>query len=966
MISQTTVYHRAFAALQKRIEGEVRVDSASRMLYATDASIYQAEPEGVVLPKHTQDIVEAVRIAGLHKLPIIPRAAGTSLAGQCVGKGMVLDVSKYMNRILETNLAERWLWVEPGVIQDDINALMAPHGLQYGPDTSTSNRAMIGGMIGNNSCGTHSILYGKTVDHLFETEVVLADGSIAVFRDLTPQEIEQKKQLNNHEGHIYREITRILREHRGLIQERYPKIVRRNTGYLLDELLREDKPFNLSRLMCASEGTLALITRARINLVPLPKQKGLVVLQFESLRECMKATVEALPFQPAAIELIDKMILDLSKGNRGTEPLRFFLQGDPQGVLAVEFFGDTKQEILDKMDAMEACMKERKLGYAFTRLWGSDINKVWNLRKAGLGVLSTMPGDPKPIAFVEDTAVPPESLPDYIEEFQAIMDKHKTSCVYYAHASVGELHMRPVLDIKDPHDIERMKAIAEEVTDLVIKYGGSISGEHGDGRVRGPFIERFFGSELYNVLCEVKRAFDPHDLLNPHKIVHALPIDQDLRYPKDYQTHDIPTVLSFEKQQGYLRATEFCNGAGVCRKSPLASGTMCPSYQATREEQHSTRGRANVLRNAIMKYGPTEAFTSSEVYDTMKLCLECKACKSECPSNVDMAKLKYEYLQRRHDLQGAPLADLAFGWMPFLTRLAAPVAFLFNAFTSSAFGRWLFEQALGVDRRRQIPAIQIPTLRMWFRFHTPHRNAGKNGKTVHFLADPFVNYNEPHVGIAAITVLEAAGYHVDLSTVRDDGRTLISKGFTRRAKRLAEDNMWRLRGPMEQGIPLVGVEPSTLLTFRDEYRDFFPNDPIIEQIAKNAYLIDEFLVSESQKPHFLHPFAPTPKRFLVHGHCFQKALVGTKPTLDMLRLVPELSVQEIPSGCCGMAGSFGYDKEKYDVSMQIGRLTLFPAVEQRQDAEVLAVGTSCRHQIHDGTRYTPKHPIQILYQALLP
>ncbi|MCB9641320.1 MAG: FAD-binding protein [Myxococcales bacterium] len=964
MSTQAVAVHRAFTTLKKRFEGEVRVDEASRMLYSTDASIYQVEPDGVVLPKHTQDIIQAVKVADLYKVPIIPRAAGTSLAGQCVGKGMVLDVSKYMNRVLETNAEEGWMWVEPGVIQDDINALVAPYGLQYGPDTSTSNRAMIGGMIGNNSCGTHSILYGKTVDHLFETEVILSDGSIAHFKDLTPQELEEKKKLDNLEGHIYREITRILSEHRALIKERYPKILRRNTGYLLDELLREDKPFNLSRLLCASEGTLALITRARVNLVPLPKHKGLVVLQANSLRECMVATVEALPFQPAAIELIDKTILDLSKGNISLEPLRFFLEGDPQGVLAVEFYGDSKEEILDKMDRMEARMKEKDLGYTYPRLWGADIGKVWNLRKAGLGIIFTMPGDSKPVAFVEDTAVPPDALPDYIEDFQQLMEEYGTSCVYYAHASVGELHMRPVLNLKDPADVEKMKQIAEKVTELVIKYGGSISGEHGDGRVRAPFNERFFGTELYNVLREVKRIFDPKGIFNPNKIVDAFPMDQDLRYPEHYPTHDIPTALSFEKQHGYVRATEFCNGAGACRKSAIASGTMCPSYQATLEEQHSTRGRANVLRTAIMKHGPVEAFKRPEVHDTMKLCLECKACKSECPSNVDMAKLKYEYLQRRHDVHGIPLSDLAFGWMPFLTMLATPFAVFFNLFVGSGFGRWLFEQLLGVDSRRKIPEIQLPTLRMWFRFHKPHKNAGKNGKTVHFLADPFINYNDPHVGIAAITVLEAAGYNVELSKVRDDGRTLISKGFTRRAKKLAEDNIWRLRGPMEKGIPLVGVEPSTLLTIRDEYRDFFPEDPVVEKIAQHAFLIDEFLVAESTKAHFIHPFAPTPKTYLVHGHCFQKSLVGIKPTLEMLRLLPDAAAKEIPSGCCGMAGSFGYDKEKYDVSMKIGELKLFPAVRDRQDAEVVAVGTSCRHQILDGTAYKAKHPIEILYQAL--
>ena len=957
----------AFAALRKALQGEARDDHAARMLYATDASIYQVEPSGVVLPRHKEDIIEAVKIAAAYGIPIVPRAGGTSLAGQCVGDGIILDVSKYMNRVLEEDYNAGSLWVEPGVIQDEINRRAAQHGLQFGPDTSTSNRAMIGGMIGNNSCGSHSIYYGKTVDHVFEIEAVLSDGSVALFKDLTPAEVDEKKALPTLEGQIYREITRILATHREEIKRRYPKIMRRNNGYLLDELIDDSRPFNLAKLLCASEGTLALITKARIGLVPLPKHKAIVAIQFATLREALTTTVEAIPFKPAAIELIDKIILDLSKDNRAVQDLRFFLEGDPEAVLAVEFYGDTQAEIDEKMDALEAQLREKKLGYTYPRLWGSDIGKLWELRKAGLGILSTIPGDAKPIAFVEDTAVPPERLPDYIEEFQKIVEKYDNQCVYYAHASVGELHMRPILNLKDPKDIETMKKIADEVADLVIKYGGAISGEHGDGRVRAPFNERFFGKTLYQALREVKRAFDPKGILNPNKIVDALPIEADLRYPANYKTHDIPTALSFEKQQGYVRATEFCNGAGACRKSFLAKGTMCPSYQATLEEQHSTRGRANVLRQAIHQYGPIEAFKLPEVADTMSLCLECKACKSECPSSVDMAKLKYEYLQRRHDVLGIPLADIAFGFMPLFTRLTAPIFFLFNWFTGSRLGRLLLEKLLGIASQRRVPTIQIPTLRMWFRRHKPHPNAGKNGKTVHLYADPFINYNDPHIGIAAVTVLEACGYTVELSKMRDDGRSLISKGFTRRAKALAEDNLWALRRAAEQGIPLIGLEPSTLLTLRDEYLDFFPNDPVAKMIAQHAFLLDEFLLKAAKEDGFLSPFQTQPQqRYLVHGHCFQKALVGESPTLQMLKTLLGAKVDAIPSGCCGMAGSFGYSKEKYDVSMKIGSLVLFPAVQQRGDAHVLAVGTSCRHQIHDGTGYHAKHPAEILAEALPP
>ncbi|HAA55663.1 MAG TPA: oxidoreductase [Myxococcales bacterium] len=967
-MSRSTAAKEAFAALQHSIEGEVRTDSLSKMLYSTDASIYQVEPYGVVIPRHEEDVIRTVQVASTYGVPIIPRAGGTSLAGQCVGKGIVLDISKYMNKMLDFNPEEEWALVQPGVIQDDLTRMVAHENLMFGPDTSTSNRAMIGGMIGNNSCGAHSLHWGKTVDHTLETDVVLHDGSLVRFKDLTPAEVERKKQQQDLEGHIYREITRIIDTYKQDIEDTYPKILRRNTGYLLDELIDERKPLNLSRLLCASEGTLGLVTKARMKLVQRPEMNGLVALQFDDLGEALRATVIALEHAPCAIELMDRVVLDLADKSYAARHLRFFIEGKPQAILPVEFYGYSKKEIEAKMDGLIEHLKREGLGYAFPKLWGNDINKVWKLRKAGLGLLMALPGDAKPATFMEDTGVPPEHLPEYVENFQKIMEKYDTNCTYYAHASVGVLHMRPILNLKDPTDLKKMVDISHEVVDLVIKYGGSVSAEHGDGRLRAPFAEKFFGPKLYGALKETKHAFDPNKIFNPNKIVDALPMDTDQRYPPDYVTHDIPTQMTFEKQHGYLRAIEFCNGAGACRKSPEAQGTMCPSYQGTREETHTTRGRANVLRTAIAQYGPNEAFTRQEVWDAMDMCLECKACKSECPSSVDMAKIKYEYLQRRWDLLGTPLHALAIGHLGTMNRFIAPFASLANKLLRHPWIKWLNEKLLHVDQRRSFPVYADITLEKWF-LHRPkearHPNAGKLNKTVYFFADVAINYNEPHIGKASIETLEAAGYHVELAPISDDGRTRISKGLLHSAKSLARKNLFFLKELVQKDTYMIGAEPSMILTFRDEYPDFFPELAYLKEMSKRCLMIEEFIVQQVNEGEISFDLKESDKTYRVHGHCNQKALVGTGPSLELIKMIPGTTVEEIPSGCCGMAGSFGFEAHKYDLSMKIGEIVLLPAVRQRGEADVLAPGTSCRHQILDGAAYEAPAPIEIFHKAIV-
>jgi len=952
-----------YEELRRVIAGEVRFDSYSKALYSTDASMYQIEPIGVVIPRHMDDVVATVDIARRHQVPVLPRGGGTSLAGQTVGHAVVLDFSKYLHGILEVNTDEGWVRLQPGVIQDELNAHVRPMGFLFGPDTSTSNRATIGGMIGNNSAGSHSIAYGKTIDHVLELSVVLADASTTVFKALDKAAFEAKLHGGRLEHHIYREVRRIVEANRDEIQRRYPTIQRRVSGYNLDAFVRNGD-VNLAKLVVGSEGTLAVVTEAKMRLVPRPKALAVVVVHFADLIASTEASEEILACDPYAIELIDRMIIHLTRGAGELGRLMTFIEGDPEALLLSEFRGDTPEEAQAKAEQMIARLQAKGLGYAYVRAYtAAEQARVWRVRKAGLGLLMRVEGDRKPLAFVEDTAVDPLKLPEFLQRFKQIIEAHGTSAGYYGHTSVGCLHIRPLINLKDADEIDVMTRITKEISDLVLEFNGAMSGEHGDGLARSHLNKKLFGPQLYNAFQDVKRAFDPLNIMNPGKIVDAPPMTEHLRYTPSYQAIELKTHFSFEKEGGFARAVERCTGVGECRKK--LDGTMCPSYMATLEEEHSTRGRANALRAALSGRLPEEELTSHRMYEVLDLCLECKGCKAECPINVDMAKLKYEFLAHYYAAHGTPLRARLFANIERLNWVGSAFAPLSTTLVNLGVTRWLMEKVTGIDRRRSLPPFARPTFDTWFRKR--RSEAGARGKVILF-HDTFMNYNYPEIGKAAVTVLERAGYDVQLVEKRCCGRPMISKGMLEAARANAVYNVNLLAPYVEQGIPIIGCEPSCLLTLRDEYSDLV-SDKRVDTVAANSFMIEEFLAQLHGRGELQLPFKETKRTLLLHGHCHQKALIGTGPSLTVLRLPPGFEVEEVNSGCCGMAGSFGFEQEHYELSRAIGARRLFPAVEAKMQAtngdfDVVAAGVSCRQQVEHFTGKRPKHLVEVLAEAL--
>ncbi len=946
-------------ALRKRVEGEVRFDKMTRLLYATDASIYQIEPIGVVFPRHAGDVQAVLEVANEFHVPILPRGGGTSLAGQTVGHAVVLDFSRHMNQVLEVNQEELWCRVQPGLVQDELNAHVRPLGLLFGPDTSTSNRATLGGMLGNNSAGAHSIAYGLTVDHALELTTILSDGSRVVFTDLTPAGLEAKCRSDGLEGQIYREVSRLIAEHREEILARYPKILRRVSGYNLDQLMKE-KPFNLARLAVGSEGTLVAVVEAKMRLVPRPPKTALDVIHFRTLNEALEASPPILETGPYAVELTDKMILDLARANLEHSKRLGFIEGDPAAILIVEYAGESESEVKAKVEALEALRARSRIGYAATITHvPEEQQSIWKLRKAGLGLLLGMKGEKKPIAFVEDTAVDPAKLPEFTRGFQEILAKHEAEAGYYGHCSVGCLHIRPLINLKEARGVAQMVAIANEITDLVLAFGGALSGEHGDGLARSHFNAKLYGPRLYEAFRQVKRAFDPKNLMNPGKVVEAPPMTENLRYSPSYRTWEPETTLDFSGQGGFAAAVEMCNGVGVCRKK--LEGTMCPSYMATLDEEHSTRGRANALRAVLSGQVPRSEFTGRRLYEVLDLCLECKACKAECPSNVDMAKLKYEFLAHYYRANGLPLRNRLFGRIADLSHWGTRVAPLANWLNSLAVSRWLLERFAGIDRRRPLPRFASETFLEWFSRHAPENEAGARGSVLLF-HDTFTTYYTPHVAIAATRLLERLGYRVELAENRCCGRPLISKGMLAEAQSHARQNVSALGPYALRGVPIVGLEPSCLLTLRDEYPELV-RDAGARALAGQAMLLEEFLLEEMNAGRVAWPNR-SGGRVLLHGHCHQKALSGTGATVAMLRGAG-YEVSEVDAGCCGMAGSFGFEKEHYDLSVAIARRKLIPAIEAAgQDVAIVAPGISCRQQIDHLTHRLAKHPAELLWDAL--
>ena len=969
-----------FSALQSNFKGEILTDNINRIIYSTDASAYRERPLAVCVPIDNEDIRVVIRFAREKGVSIIPRASGTSIAGQVVGAGIVVDVSKNFGKILELNEQEKWVRLQPCVVLDELNKYLAPHNLFFGPETSTSNRCMISGMVGNNSCGSHSLIYGSTRDHLLEVKCILSDGSDVVFGEITKEEFLAKCELQTLEGDIYRHIRDLLSNEDVVseIKRQYPnpEIRRRNTGYALDCLLdneifgNSDKKFNFCKLIAGSEGTLAFVTEVKLNLVDRPsKNKALMCVHTETLDEVFEANLVALKYSPSSVELMDKKVLDLTKENISQRRNRFFVEGDPEGVLIVEWANDDENWIQQQISALEKDLREHNYGYCYPIVRGEDIPKVWALRKAGLGVLGNMPGDRKPAPVIEDTAVRPEDLPAYMKDFREMLQRLGLECVFYAHISTGELHLRPILNLKDEHDVELFHTVALETAKLVKKYHGSLSGEHGDGRLRGEFIPLMLGDKIYDLFVGLKQVWDADNVFNSGKIINTPKMNTHLRYKPGQQTREIETLFDFSRTGGYLRTAEKCNGAGDCRKSHIIGGTLCPSFQATKNERNSTRARANILRELITNSTQKNPFMEKEAYEVLDLCLLCKACKSECPSGVDVAKLKMEFLQHYYDNYGVPLRSRAVALQPRLYSLASLVPHIANFFMSKPFFAHLMQKSIKFSTKRTLPLLSTVNLKKRVRQIGESQSANPK-KTIYLFVDEFSKYLDTHIAVDAVSLFTKLGYEVKLAKAKESARTWLSKGLVRKAKKIANENIEMLGDVITENTPLIGIEPSTILAFRDEYPDlaYEQNREKSQRLAKNALLFDEFICNEMALGNITSEmFTDEAAKVLFHGHCQQKALIGTKFTKQALSLPRNFTVEEIPSGCCGMAGAFGYEKEHYDLSMKIGELVLFPAVRNAEKNTIIsAVGTSCRCQIKDGTGVDALHPIELLNRVAKP
>lgn len=978
--------------LQRAMQGDVFFDETMRRLYATDASVYRELPLAVALPKTVEDIQLLVHFAKSIQSSLIPRAAGTSLAGQCVGGGIVVDISKYFTQIIELNEAEQWVRVQPGVIRDDLNKYLKPYNLLFGPNTSTSNRAMIGGMVGNNSCGSYSIVYGDTRRHVLELKCVLSDGTEAFFGEVSPDTFRQKCIGNRIENQVYRQINFELSNPatRSEIAEHFPDaaVSRRNTGYALDELMActpfasEGAAFNFCKLLAGSEGTLAIVTEIKLHLDPLPpKEQVLLCGHFDSIDSALQAAVVVMQHHtPRAVELMDKIILDCTKSNREHQKNRFFVEGDPQAILAVEFAADTRAEADVLVQSLISEWQQHKLGYAFPIVYPPHINKVWDLRAAGLGLLSNIAGDAKPVAVVEDTAVAIQDLPAYIAEFEKLMQHYGQRSVYYAHAGAGELHLRPILNLKEANDVRLFRQIAQSSAELVKRFNGSLSGEHGDGRVRGEFIPLMVGQKNYDLFRRIKKTWDPDNIFNPGKITDTPPMDTFLRYETGQETPTMPyTMFDFSDEGGMLRAVEKCNGSGDCRKSHLNGGTMCPSYMATRNEKDTTRARANILREILTANDKSRAgdmFDSAAIKEVLDLCLSCKGCTAECPSNIDMTKLKAEFTYQYHKKHGVSLRSRMIANIGRLNALAAYWPSAYNFMSQGGVLSRMGKKYLGIAAARSLPRLHKTTLRHWYNKHhkkLAEQYAAKNG-TVYLFCDEFSNYNDTAIGIKTIELLYRLGYDVQMPPHAESGRAYLSKGMLDEARELAVKNVEDFHRLLfqEGNTPkfIIGIEPSAILGFRDEYPRLVPSAlrPRAEQIAPYAVLVEEFLYAEAEAGRITSSqFKQDRQRVLLHGHCHQKALSSVAMSAFILSLPQNYAVEVLPTGCCGMAGSFGYEAEHYDLSMQIGELVLFPALRKAANKAciIAASGTSCRHQISDGTGRHALHPVEILWEALI-
>ncbi len=945
------------------------------LAYATDASVYQEKPLAVALPKSVEDIQQLIIFAADNNITLIPRAAGTSLAGQVVGSGLVVDISKHFNQIIEVNAQEKWVKVQPGVIRDDLNNYLKSYGLMFGPETSTASRAMIGGMVGNNSCGLHSMVWGAVRDHLLEVSVVLSDGSNAVFNQ---NDYADEAAQHSFKSEIVSNLIELMSDSRNreTIINNSPKasVLRRNTGYALDAMLQQ-KPFNpngnhfnLCSLIAGSEGTLAFITEIKLKLIDLPpKEVGLVCIHTKSIDEALRANIIAIAHQPMASELVDKYICDFTINHPEYHKNRFFIEGDPEAILMVEFMAEDKSILEFKTAQLIEALKIAGYGYAFPVLFNEETKFAWDIRKAGLGLLRNLKGKEQPVNLIEDCAVSTDDLPDYIRDLQVVLEKYQVKASYYAHAGAGELHVEPLVDLKSAEGLSKFRGILAETVVLVKKYKGSLSGEHGDGRLRGEFIKDALGQETYQLFEKVKEIFDPKGIFNKGKITNSPPMDTHLRVTAGQGERLRNTYFDFSANDGIQRLTEKCSGSGDCRKSAISGGVMCPSYMATKLEKHTTRARANVLRQFLSNEHDQHPFVHPEIKEVMDLCISCKGCKTECPSGVDVTKLKAEFLQNYYDLKGAPFRAKMIANFSAQMRLASIFKPLFNSFYSSKTLTALANRLVGFHPDRSIPLLSKTSLKKWYK--NRENSKATSDKKVFLFCDEFTNYNDAEIGQQAILLLEALGYEVIIPKHLESGRTFLSKGFLKKASATINKNIELLYPIVTAETPLIGIEPSAILTLRDEYKDLAnpKNKAKAIDLAKNVYTIEEFLVNEFKAGKISSAsFGTDEKELVIHGHCYQKTLSSQKYLTDMLSIPKNYTTSLIPSGCCGMAGSFGYEKEHYEVSQQIGELILYPAVRKMENDQILvASGTSCRHQIKDATAVKALHPVEVLYQALV-
>ena len=986
------------ADLAPRVTGDLRTDTYSRLLYSTDASIYQVMPHAVFIPRHAEDVQAAVTLAAERAIPIVPRTAGSSLAGQAIGEALIIDFSRHLDAVLELNAEESWVRVQPGIVLDELNLYLKPHGLQFGPDPASSNRAAMGGIVANNSTGSHSILYGMTADHVLELETFLSDGSPAHLGPVADAALDQYRRRAGLEGRLYRGVDELARANVDTILDGTPRHWRRCGGYNLDRFVDgasfrypRDPRFNLAKLVCGSEGTLAVMTELKLGVVDLPVRTGLAVVHFSSLYEALSSVPAMLETEPSAIELLDNLGLTLCRAvPQYARLLSTFIDGDPDCVLITEYRGDTDAELRARVDDLQRHLARQGVKTRTVAAIEPALqSNVWTVRKVGLGLMMSIKGDYKPIPFIEDAAVPPQHLADYVTDIQRFCgDIGVERVAMYAHASAGCLHIRPLINAKLAADVEKLPQISSFAVELLGRYGGAWSSEHGDGRARSWLNEQFFGRELYQLYRQVKGLFDPAGILNPGQVVDAPPMTEDLRYGADYRALQRPEHVDFSTDQGFDRAVEMCNGAGICRKK--TEGTMCPSFMVTREEEHSTRGRANLLRAAMSGQLPAAELTGERLYAAMDLCIECKACKAECPSSVDMAKIKFEYLARYYEANPVPRRVRFFADIARASRAASGWrAPLVNSLLGAAPVRWLLERVLGVSRQRTLPRFAALPFTRWFAARAPAAPAaaanghapppaaraaangsrgaaapGSGPRSVVLFNDTFNTYNDPEVAIAATEVLEAAGYRVVLPGHWCCGRPMVSKGLVEQARAAARDTVDKLHPLVAQGMPVVGLEPSCILTLKDEYLSLLPDDPRAQAVAGAVVTFEEFVAAEAEAGRFALQFRPQTGRVLLHGHCHQKALVGTGPSRRTLELAG-FTVDEVDSGCCGMAGSFGYEAEHLDVSLAMAERRLLPAVRAAGDGtEIVAAGTSCRAQIAHGCARKALHPAQLLRAAL--